>query len=428
MRRKSFWIAASWILAVIGMHPVFSSGASPASKEKVIYSFTGGVDGGNPLSDLTLDAAGNLYGTTSQGGTGTACGNGGCGTVFELKRTRDGWKEQVLYSFGSGTDGAAPHAGVIFDDAGNLYGTTFAGGTHSDGTVFKLTPNLHGGWTESVLYSFTFEGDGANPNTDLAFDAAGNLFGTASAGGGRGEGTVFELMRQANGSWKESTIYQFGSLPDGSTPSSAVVLDSLGNIFGLTEFGGNGKCQYVAFYLGCGIAYELTPISAGKWAEKVIYDFARGGGSGVNPSAGLILDHAGQLIGTTLVGGDGLGTVFELTQSEAGSKQRVVHRFYGNPDGIWPVGRLGVNADGALVGVASHGGANKAGVVFELRRSGANGWRELVLHAFTGNTDGSNPQAGVVSDSHGHLYGTTQQGGSGTGCNFGCGTVYEVRP
>jgi uncharacterized repeat protein (TIGR03803 family) len=135
MRQKTFWIAASCVLAMLGLRPIFSSGAAPASTEKVIYAFTGGADGGEPMSNLTLDAAGNLYGTTSGGGTG-AC-NSGCGTVFELKRTQDGWKEEVLHHF-VGTDGESPGAGVIFDKAGNLYGTTTSGGSNGGGTVFKL--------------------------------------------------------------------------------------------------------------------------------------------------------------------------------------------------------------------------------------------------------------------------------------------------
>jgi hypothetical protein len=159
MRSNHLWIGGIGILALLALPPVISSGVPPASKankqpsatEKVLYSFTGGSDGGTPLSDLTLDSAGNLYGTTSAGGTGSAC-QGGCGTVFELKHSANGWKEQVLYSFKGGTDGASPQAGVIFDSAGNLYGTT-------NFTVFKLAPNSKGGWTESVIYGFTCQGD-----------------------------------------------------------------------------------------------------------------------------------------------------------------------------------------------------------------------------------------------------------------------------
>ena len=198
---------------MLGLRPVFSSDAARA-RYKIIYSFTGGSDGGTPLSDLTVDAAGNLYGTTQGGGTGS-------GTVFELERTKDGWKEEVLYNFGSyQSDGIAPHAGVIFDKAGNLYGTTSQGCTNHDwGTVFKLSPNAHGGWTETILYSFTNQnGDGYNPQTDLIFDAQGNLYGTTLFGGNHSQepcvgylrlgcGVVFELRPHSGGSWTEATIY-----------------------------------------------------------------------------------------------------------------------------------------------------------------------------------------------------------------------------
>jgi uncharacterized repeat protein (TIGR03803 family) len=422
MRQKTFWIAASCVLAMLGLRPIFSSGAAPTSAYRIIYSFTGGADGGDPMSDLTLDAAGNLYGTTSGGGTG-AC-NSGCGTVFELKRTQDGWKEQVLYSFVGGRDGAGPEAGVILDKAGNLYGTT-AGGGDNWGTVFRLAPDSHRGWTESILYTFTNGNDGANPQADLTFDAEGNLYGTTFAFDGYG--SVFDLIRQANGSWAEKTIHTFTGAPDGTNPSSAVILDSVGSVYGMTEFGGTERCLYVEFRPGCGVVYKLTPTSDRNWTESVIYDFVRGGGSAVNPSAGLILDNVGHLFGTTLQGGDGLGTVFGLTQSQKVWQQNVLYRFNGNPDGRLPVGRVEMNAEGALFGATIQGGKNNFGTVFELKRSETNVWKERVLHSFGSAPDGSYPQAGIALDSRGHLYGTTS-GGGGTACNNGCGTVYEITP
>jgi uncharacterized repeat protein (TIGR03803 family) len=427
MRRKIFGIAAGCIVGAVGLLPVFSSSLALASTERILYSFTGGSDGGKPLADLTIDRVGNLYGTTSSGGTGTAC-SGGCGTVFELTHSGNGWKEQVLYSFAGGTDGARPAAGMIFDSSGTLYGTTAQGGTNGGGTVFKLSPRAHGGWTEKILYNFTCQSDGCTPQTDLVFDAQGDLFGTTSVGGTGGNlcnnngcGTVFELIPQANGSWKEATIHEFTGAPDGGQPSSAVVLDSLGNVYGMTEFGGTGKCEYSPNYLGCGIVYELTPNSGGGWTQTVIDDFVRGGGFAVNPSGGLILDSAGgHLLGTSLAGGDGLGTVFDLKQLQKGWEQSVLNRFYGNPDGSFPVGKVEVNTDGVLFGVTSFGGVNKAGTVFELKRSATEGWVERVLYSFVTE---SNPRAGVVSGLRGHLYGTTSSGGTG---NFG--TVYEVTP
>jgi len=423
MRRKNFWIAAGCVLTVLGLIPVFSSGAAPASREKVLYSFTGGSDGWQPLSDLTIDGAGNLYGTTSRGGSA------GYGTVFELKRTRDGWKEQVLYNFTGKGNGELPQTGLIFDRAGNLYGTT-------PGNVFELSPNAHGGWTQTVLYTFN-NSDGDFPAGDLAFDEKGNLYGANSQGGTgvyvcnqNGCGTVFELMPQAGGSWTETTIHVFDpNSSDGAVPSSGVVLDSAGNVYGMTLYGGTGTCNGgINGNNGCGTIYELTPGSAGNWTETIPYSFVQGCALGIRPSGGFFLDKAGHLRGTSQAGGDGFGTVFELRRSQKnGWRQSALHLFYGNPDGTSPVGRLAVDTDGDLFGVTSSGGANRNGIVLELRPA-EGGWKETIVHTFGGTGDGSMPQAGLVLDARGHLYGTTQYGGTGTSCQQGCGTVYEVNP
>jgi uncharacterized repeat protein (TIGR03803 family) len=421
MRRKSFLIAAGCILAGLGLFPLFSSGASPAVTEKVIYSFAGSSDGEYPSSDLTLDSEGNLYGTTTYGGEATCIYQHqtfpGCGTVFELKRTADGWTEQILYKFnfsGDGSGGALPTAGVIFDKAGNLYGTTEGLPDEcGQGNVFELTPNTQGVWTETVLFRFPCS-YGA-PNSDLVFDSKGDLLGTTGS-------LVYELVPQANGSWVEVTLHTFDGAPDGSIPSSSVVLDSLGHVYGMTLYGGTGSCLP-----GCGIVYKLAPQSRVNWTETVLYNFIQGGGHAVYPSGGLILSNAGYLLGTSAAGGNGLGTVFKLTKSQANSvNQSVLYRFYGNPDGASPVGRVVEVAD-ALFGVTSRGGTSGAGTVFGLKYSKASGWRERVLHSFAGGSDGSTPLAGVVSDAQGNLYGTTEYGGTGI-CNRGCGTVYEITP
>jgi len=447
MRRNHYWIGGIGTLALLAFLLVISSGAlstneaskAPAAKEKVIYSFQGGSDGALPMSDLVLDSSGNLYGTTSAGGTGV-CNNNGCGTVFELKRTSSGWQEQVLHSFQGGIDGEFPQAGVIFDSSGNLYGTTNSGGSNHLGTVFKLAPNGKGGWTESILYSFVA---GTNPASDLVFDANGNLYGTTRLGGvngcgtlGGGCGTVFELIRQSNGSWAESTLYQFAGPPgDGALPSSGLALDSAGNLYGLTVAGGPNNC-FLQGYPGCGIVYKLTSDGKGNWTETVLFNFARGNGFAVSPSAGLLVDEDGdRLVGTTLQGGDGAGTIFALKASDTTWKQDVLHRFYESLDGRSPAGQLIKDSQGNLFGATvAGGGATRAGfgggMVFELQPNPAGPWKETILYDFTGGTDGSNPEAGLVSDGHGHLYGTTLRGGTGT-CegeqNF-CGTVYEITP
>ncbi len=430
MRRNGSWIA---ILALL-LLPVLSFGSPPASKERVIYSLQGGADGSSPLSDLILDSAGDLYGTASAGGTG--CGTVGCGIVFELKRTQGGWKEEVLYRFAGGSDGENPQAGVIFDAAGNLYGTTFRGGNseYPSGTVFKLTPDSKGGWKESIIYTFDFNGNaGFNPASDLAFDAEGNLYGTTQQDTNEtcnlvyGCGAVFELTPLQNGTWKETTIHQFTGSPDGAMPSSGLIQDSTGDFYGMTQFGGTGQCANNG-YKGCGMIYKLTPDSHGAWTETVLYSFNFGGGFGIFPAGELILDKAGCLFALSQAGGDRYGTVFQLRDSQKfGWQQGVLHRFFGAPlDGQFPVGRLVRAADGNLFGVASNGGANRFGVVFELEH--LEGDKEQILHSFAGPPDGANPSAGLVRDSEGHLYGTTRYGGSATACAGGCGTVYEVVP
>jgi uncharacterized repeat protein (TIGR03803 family) len=191
--------------------------------------------------------------------------------------------------------------------------------------------------------------------------------------------------------------------------------------------GGTGKCEYNYQVPGCGIAYKLSPSADGKWTETVIYNFVRGGGFAVTPSGELILDNAGQLLGTSIAGGDGLGTVFVLRQSQKGWEQEVLYRFYGDPDGGLPVGKVVINPAGVLIGATKgYGKGPGSGSVFVLERSGK-AWRERVIHSFAAGSDGSYPEAGLVSDSHGHLFGTTANGGRGC-TSEGCGTVYEITP
>jgi hypothetical protein len=418
-----------------------ANGAFAESKYKVIYSFQN-TDGAHPTSDLTLDAAGNLYGT-SGGGNGTECNGGPCGTVFELERTPTGWKHHVLYAFQGGNDGGLPLAGVTFDSAGNLFGTTSFLGPEGYGTVFKLTPKSNGGWTEEVIYSFSLTGEAGNtPDTDLVFDNQGNLYGTtANSSTGQacinGCGAVFELAPQVDGSWTETTLHAFTGSPDGGDPSSPVILDSAGNVYGVTEIGGTGVCFPQTLYeeeLNCGTAYKLEP-GAGGWKESIIYNFVRGGGNAVYPSGALNFDENGNLYGTSFAGGNGYGSVFELHPREDGTWwQSQQHMFYGKPDGrelftdfaVLVLGRLVMDPQGEIFGVNTFGGAEFGGVVFKLQ-AGKSGWRTTILHAFpsTGSAVVVNP--GLVSDAEGHLYSVTQYGGS-TSCSGGCGTVYEITP
>jgi hypothetical protein len=364
-----------------------------------------------------MDSEGNIYGTTAWGG-GNGC-NYGCGTVFELKRTASGWQEKILYRFHGSSNN--PAAGIIFDRAGNIYGTTL--GTRNDcnqGNVFELTPNSQGGWTETVLYSFDCANSGYNPQSDLVFDEQGDLFGTAQT-------SVFELIPKGGGKWKEVTVHDFKGQPDGQQTTSAVAIDSSGNLWGTTQAGGTKRCGYQDLR-GCGIVYKFAPENGGKWSETAVYEFARGSGNAVNPSNAFLMKTPEDFLATSSGGGDGSGAVFELTQSGKKWTQQVLYRFLGYPDGAYPIGQLKTNSTGGLLGVTYDGGKSDLGTIFEIEPSNGNAWKEKILHHFSGGGDGAYPIAGVISDSKGHFYGTTTTGGTGTACNAGCGTVYEITP
>jgi len=266
--------------------------------KKVLYKFTGASDGGWPNGGMIFDGTGNLY------GTGAAGGDVGDGVVFELvSGPNNTWTEQVLHSF-SGTDGSLPSAGLIFDSAGNLYGTTAFGGA-SQGTVFELTPGP-GGWTEKILHSFT-EAEGLNPSGTLAFDSSGNLYGTTFRAGPHNGGSVFQLTPGQNGTWTLHTLHAFctkANCADGSTPAGGLVADKKGNFYGTTREGG----AVPGCANGCGTIFELVHKADGSWTHKVLYSFGNGS-DGVVPSDDLAIDGSGNLFGTT---SNPRGTAFEL--------------------------------------------------------------------------------------------------------------------
>lgn len=284
-----------------------SPGSGGVWTESVLHAFTGGWDGGQPLTGLTLDRIGNVYGTTSLGGASNS------GVVFALGHVSIlNWHELVLHAFAGGNDGSAPNGPLVFDASGNLYGTTFGDTTHA-GTVFRLTPNrLSFGWTETILYEF--QGipygsgpDGANPAAGLIFDGAGNLYGTTEFGGAVAGGTVFKLTPNPGGSWTESVLHDFQGGNDGNNPAGGVIVDAAGSLYGTTLFGGPNTH---------GTVFKLTPSGGGHWTETVLYGFA-GRLDGGWPGAGVILDSAGHLYGTAVLGGTGGGehggVVFEVT-------------------------------------------------------------------------------------------------------------------
>ena len=398
-------------------------------QEKVLHNFGSGTDGVYPQAGLIFDVSGNLYGTSSAGGTY------GSGTVFELSPIQaGGWAETVLYSFRYGTDGAYPQAGLILDTSGNLYGTTPYGGTSNCGTVFELSPMGGGAWTETVLHNFNCT-DGYFPTAGLIFDAAGNLYGTTLAGGtyfcpggdGYGCGTAFELTRMADGSWTEIVLHDFGNGSDGAYPGGGLALDAAGNLYGTTTYGGTNDCP-VAQFQGCGTVFELTPTGGGGWTEMVLHNFGSGT-DGEIPLFGVIFDVAGNLYGTTIEGGayHYWGNLFELSPTGGGNwTETVLYNFTSGYEA--PYAPLTFDAAGNLY-------STTGGAVIELSSAGGGGWTYTVLSSFcseNGCTDGSDPLGGLIFDAGGNLYGTTAQGGTylcGEPPNqTGCGTVFELTP
>ncbi len=411
MRGKQVFRIIIGILAIMALTLILGSSAG-AADYKTLHKFKQtGVRGSYPFGGLTFDAAGNLYGTTEHGGAY------GYGTVFELTPNGDGsWTKHVLYSFRH-SDGHYPTSGLIFDAAGNLYGTTNRGGSGSGGqggdrcgTVFKLTPNGDGSWTESVLHSFNGS-DGRYPYGGLTFDAAGNLYGTTPLGGAFERGTGFELTPNGDGSWTESVLHSFNG-SDGAYPYAGLTFDAAGNLYGSTADGGSGAW---------GTVFELTPNGDGAWIESVLHSF--NGSDGAYPCAGLTFDAAGNLYGTTEDGGSGAwGTVFELTPNGDGSwVESVLHSFSGG-DGDYPVSGLIIDAAGNLYGTTLEGGSYGYGVVFKLRPTPAGAWHYRVLHEFQDHP-GAQPEAGLVLDQTGNLYGTTSGDRTTT-----FGSVFEITP
>lgn len=380
-------------------------------KEKVIHDFESNPDGAIPYASLVSDSAGNLYGTTLYGGTY------GYGTVFELLPNQDGsWTEAVLHSFSGDVDGAVPIGPLTFDTQGNLYGTT-SGYVNIGGTAFKMTPDENGNWTVSVLYKFGTGTDGSESYSGVVFDNNGNLYGTTVTGGTYGNGTVFELSPNEDGSWTESILYNFTGGKDGAHPQGGVVVDGAGNLYG-TTFSDGAKNH--------GTVFELSPQPGGGWRGALLHTFTGGRDGGI-PTGSLTFDLAGNLYGAATGGGShGSGVIFMLTSDPLGGwKETIVHAFDGVHGGA-PNGGLVFDASGNLYGTTHGGGAVQKGTVFRLSRGhGGN----VAIRTFSFNYDnGYGPEGGVVLDAAGHVYGTTSQGGDDTHCGGGCGVVFQITP
>lgn len=407
------------VVALLLLVTAFATG-----QETVLYSF---YDSGGtvlPQAGVIADASGNLYGTTFYSG------DYGMGMVYELTPTSTGWQKTILHSFNvDGVDGFFPTGGVIFDSAGNLYGTTEFGGSGSCsvgfgcGTIFKLSPNGNGGWTETILHQFKGT-DGWQAHAGLVFDSAGNLYGTTANGGTFAEGTVYELVPANNGTWDLKTLYHFSGGLDGSVPWGGLILDSAGNLYGMTNQGGGviAPCHY-----GCGTVFELIrPNGSAGWTEKILHNFTRVA-DGHYPYGSLLMDASGNLYGAAASGGGSAdkGIIFELMPSASGQwNEKLLHNFNkGYWDGAGPSANLIFDFAGNLYSTTLSGGAENEGTVFELTPAATGPWTETILHNFIRqDADGVNPNGGVIFDAHGNLYGATASGGQNAE-----GAVFEIR-
>jgi len=433
--------------------------ASAEWKEKVLYSFQGIPDGSQPAGGVVFDQVGNLYGATTGGGSSSCVSFGDCGVVYQLTppaKKGGSWTEAVLYVFkgNASNDGATPGGSLLIDGSGNLYGTTAYGGAGGCivlgtkmgcGAVYEMKPpqTRDGKWRETVLYSFRGGKDGDFPVGSLTFDKLGNLYGVTQYGGGYGScnapyfqycGTVFKLSqpKTKSGKWQEKVLYSFKSGTDGANPNGGLVFDTKGSIYGTTYAGGNQNCKYDES-VGCGTAFELKPSKKkdGTWAETRRHVFTDGS-DGRLPSCGLIFDASGAMYGAAEGGVKMGGVVFRLSSaSDSRWKETVIYGFKSDSYTYTPAVAV-FDKSGNLYGTTNVGPSQSlAGSVFRLKPPNQNGgsWSFSLLRGFTGVPDAAFPNTNLSLDKSGDLYGTTQAGGTGTGCGHGgCGTVFEVSP
>jgi uncharacterized repeat protein (TIGR03803 family) len=373
-----------------------------------LVSFTG-ANGANPFADLTLDAAGDLIGTTIGGGAE------GDGTLFEIAKTKHGYASTptTLVSF-TDADGAEPFGSLIVDSAGNLYGTTFAGGANGQGTIFEIAKTRRGyASTPTTLVSFT-GADGAQPSGSLITDAAGDLFGTAFIGGAHNFGTVFEIAKTKKGYASTPTTLVSFTGADGDSPLGGLIMDAAGDLFGMTPLGGPGDAE--------GVVFEIIKTNSGYASTPTILASFTGS-NGIQPNGSLIADTAGDLFGTTSNGGANTngGTVFEIAKTQGGFAPQTTLVTFTGADGSFPNGSLIADSTGDLFGTTELGGANGDGTVFEIARTkGGFASEPTTLFSFNG-ANGANPNGSLTTDAAGNLFGTTTGGGAN-----GDGTAFEI--
>lgn len=407
------WQGTSRIRSVLAVVVALVGAAWAANTTQVIYSFAGGSDGEYTDTELVVDSAGNLYGTSVQGGTF------GGGTVFKLAPSGSGWTHTVLYNFTGGADGGEPYKGVTLDAHGNLYGTAVTGGGGSCeggcGVVYKLT-NSGGTWTQSVIHTFTGGNDGSGPGSPVAFDKRGNLYGTTPTGGAKGFGVVYEMASNSSGNWRFKVIHTFtGGLDGLGGSASRLLLDTAGNIYGVNTVGGAN---------GFGNVFELVH-TGGNSQLTVLYSF-KDQPDGASPYGGVIFDKDGNLYGTTYyAGANDVGTVYKLTHNGGSWTESVIYNFKGGSDGDSPISTLATDANGNLYGTTSDGGATGCGcgTLFKLAPGSGDAWTESVVYRFPGAPKAAFAYNGVVFDSKGNFYGATVHGGSGND-----GAIYKFTP
>lgn len=384
-----------------------------------LHLFTGGSDGANPNSGITVGGASTLYGTAAFGGN-----TSGYGVVFKLAQRHSSWILDPLWEFAGGSDGADPYAGVVIGKNGALYGTTYLGGNLSQyGIVYELKPPATACktaicyWNETIIHTFAGPPDGAHPYLgNLVFDSSGNFYGTTYDGGLYSLGSVYQFAPQSGGGWTESTLYSFTGGTDGAI-ATAGVIDSAGNLYGTNVADGTG---------GQGVVYQLTPAGP-PWTENTLANLS--GSIGYPAYSTPIMDQSGNLYGTAEQGGPGdSGTVYEVSQSGGSWTFSTVYVFGGSHSACNPYAGVTLGANGNLFGVCQIGGANNDGWIFEMPPSCGGTCTPTDLYDFTG-ASACYAHGPVTFDSSGNLYGTCYGGGnSGDHCDpaYGCGSVWEL--
>jgi uncharacterized repeat protein (TIGR03803 family) len=400
------------VVGILAVALGLASVAHAQVSEQDIFSFNG-YSGISPSSGLTADSAGRLYGATFVGGKTNSFCQRGCGVVYVLAPTSGGgWGYHRLYAFqiGAQAEDLFPGGKLVIDAVGNVYGVTGIFET-APGEIYRLSPNSNGTWTETILHVWG-PNDGI-PGGGLVMDSSGNLYGTYLSGGANGLGAVYELTRNADGSWSYAVIHDFGPSPDGHSSKGELVLDGAGNLYGTTQIGGT---------FNYGTVFELSPNTSGGWTERILYNFT-GGADESQPNGPVLLDAKGNIYGTTGNGDNGPGTVFELLKKSNGTwTEKTLHTFAKDGiDGNFPATGLTFDRSGNLYGTTQSGGTNNQGTVYKMTRLAGGAWTESVIYNFS-SLGHSNWPSGLIFR-NGAFYGTTQYGGA-----YDNGAVFQLKP